>query len=189
MADNPDQGGNFVANAEELARGILAARNPQRIYLDALGPDATRTAISEAFNRGASLLSYVGHGGIHVWAGENIFDTRQIGTLEAQPQQPLVLTLNCLNGYFHFPHFDSLAEALVKAPDKGAIAVFAPSGLSLNEPAAVFHRAIVAELSSQRHRTLGEALLAAQATYAASGAFPELLRIYTLFGDPGLRLR
>ena len=33
---------------------------------------ATRPAILEAFDEGASLMSYVGHGGSGVWAGENV---------------------------------------------------------------------------------------------------------------------
>jgi len=35
---------------------------------------------------------------------------------------------------------------------------------------------------------LGDAVLAAQEAYAESGAFPELLGIYHLFGDPAPRL-
>jgi hypothetical protein len=45
------------------------------------------------------------------------------------------------------------------------------------------------ELVSGRHRRLGDAFMAAQAAYAATGAFPELLSIYHLFGDPALTLR
>jgi hypothetical protein len=134
-------------------------------------------------------VSYVGHGGIHLWAEENIFSTAQVGTLGPQSQQPLVLTLNCLNGYWHFPYFNSLGEELVKAEGRGAIAAFSPSGLSLDEPAHLFHQLLVAELVSRRHRRLGDAVLAAQAAYAHSGAFPELLSIYHLLGDPALALR
>jgi hypothetical protein len=36
---------------------------------------------------------------------------------------------------------------------------------------------------------LGDAVLAAQEAYAYSGAFPELLSIYHLFGDPAMELR
>jgi hypothetical protein len=35
----------------------------------------------------------------------------------------------------HFPYFDSLAEALVKAEGKGAIAAISPSGMSFDAPA------------------------------------------------------
>jgi len=189
VADNPDDGGDFGASAEELAQGVLATRNPERIYLATLGPQATRAAITQAFDRGSALVSYVGHGGIHLWASENVFDTAQVGELRTQAQQPVVLTMNCLNGYFHFPYFNSLAEALVKAEGKGAIAAFSPSGLSLNAPAQTFHRALLEEILSGRHPTLGDAVLAAQAAYAASGEFPELLTIYNLLGDPALRLK
>ena len=54
--------------------------------------------------------------------------------------------MNCLNGYFHFPYFDALSEKLVKLEDRGAIAAISPSGLSLNEPAQRFHRALLQEL-------------------------------------------
>jgi hypothetical protein len=45
------------------------------------------------------------------------------------------------------------------------------------------------ELTIGKHRRLGDALLAAQAAYADTGAFPELLTIFHLVGDPGLTLR
>ena len=88
----------------------------------------------------------------------------------------------------HFPYLDSLAEALVKAEGKGAIATFSPSGMSVNGPASVYHEALLAELVSGRHRRLGDALLAAQVTYAHTGAIPELLSLYHLFGDPPFKL-
>jgi len=112
-----------------------------------------------------------------------------VGSLSPQSAQPLVLTLNCLNGYFHFPYFNSLSEELLKAEGKGAIAAFSPSGLSLNEPAHIFHEALLRELVSGERERLGDAVVAAQESYAASGAFPELLRIYHLLGDPALMLR
>jgi hypothetical protein len=189
VADNPDQAGDFEAVAEEIATSVLADRSPRRIYLARLGVEPTRQAVTQAFDEGASLLSYVGHGGIHLWAQENIFNNSQVGTLAVQRQQPLVLTLNCLNGYWHFPYFNSLGEELVKAEGRGAIAAFSPSGLSLNQPAHLFHQMLLTELVSRKHRRLGDALLAAQAAYADSGAFPELLRIYHLLGDPALALR
>jgi hypothetical protein len=189
VADDPDGAGDFERDADEIARTLLPSQDPLRIYLGRLGAEATRLAIVDAFNGEGGLVSYVGHGGIHLWASENIFDSSRVMTLAPRPEPPLVLTLNCLNGYFHFPYFNSLAEELMKAEGKGAIAVVAPSGLSLNEPAHLYHKALVGELVSGRHRRLGDALLGAQSTYAASGAFPELLRIYLLLGDPALTLR
>jgi hypothetical protein len=45
------------------------------------------------------------------------------------------MSMKCLNGFFHFPPMNSLAEELLKAEGKGAIAAFAPSGLSVDEAA------------------------------------------------------
>jgi hypothetical protein len=44
-------------------------------------------------------------------------------------------------------------------------------------------------LVDEGHERLGDAVMAAQEAYAETGAFPELLRIYHLLGDPALRLR
>jgi hypothetical protein len=189
VTDNPDRAGDFDANADELASSILSGQRLKEIHLSRLGTAATQQAIVDAFNEGASLLSYIGHGGIHLWADENLFNICQVDSLSAQTQQPLVLTMNCLNGYFHFPYFDSLAEKLLKAEDKGAIAVFSPSGLSLNAAAHLYHKALLTEIFHGGHERLGDAVLAAQEVYAESGAHPDLLSIYHLFGDPAMKLR
>lgn len=189
VADDPDAAGDFEAGAEEIAETLLASRDPRRVYLRRLGVEGAREAIVESFGEDPALVSYMGHGGIHLWSQENLLDTSSVPSLPRRGEWPLVVTLNCLNGYFHFPYFDSLGEALVKAEGRGAVAAIAPSGLSLNEPAHVFHRALLAELLSGNHERLGDAVAAAQAVYADSGAFPELLRIYVLLGDPALRLR
>jgi Peptidase family C25 len=124
-----------------------------------------------------------------VWASENIFNYTDVRSLQTQSRQPLLLTMNCLNGFFHFPPLNSLSEELLKADGKGTIAAFSPSGLSLNDAAHVYHKALLQEILSGRHARLGDAVLAAQRDYADSGAFPELLSIYHLFGDPALRIR
>ena len=162
VADNPDRAGNFEADADALATTVLALKNPEKIYLCHLGTPATRNAILQSFDEGASLVSYLGHGGIHLWADENFFNAGDVASLGPQPQQPLLLTMNCLNGYFHFPYFNSLAEELVQARDKGAIAAFSPSGLSLNGAANLYHQALLEELFNGGHRRLGDALLDAQ---------------------------
>ena len=158
------------------------------LKLSALG-GATRPAILDALNAGLSHLSYVGHGGAAVWASENVWNSWDAPSLQAQSQQPLLVTMNCLNGYFVAPAFESLSESLLKAEGRGAIASFSPSGLSLDGPAHQYHRALMAELTSGRHERLGDAVLAAQKSYAEIGLMPELLGIYHLLGDPAMIIR
>jgi hypothetical protein len=189
VADNPDLAGDFVANAEAIASGVLAGRDVKKLYLNELGASTMRSEIGAALDEGASLVSYIGHGGIYLWANENIFNTGDVASLAAQSRQPLFVTMNCLNGYFHFPYFNSLAEEVLKAEGRGAIAAFAPSGLSLNDPAHVLHQALLNEVFNHAHQRLGDAVLASQSEYAKTGNFPDLLLIYHLLGDPALRIR
>jgi hypothetical protein len=100
-----------------------------------------------------------------------------------------MLTMNCLNGYFIAPFYESLAEGFLKAPGKGTVASFSPSGLSLDGPAHLYHRALMAEITSGQHQRLGDAVTAAQKAYAQTGAMPELLALYHLFADPALKVR
>ena len=82
-----------------------------------------------------------------------------------------------------------MSEELLKAEGKGAIAAFSPSGSQRRRAAHLYHKVLLQEILSGRHARIGDAILAAQEDYANSGAFPELLSIYHLFGDPALRIR
>ncbi len=188
VADNPDLAGDFEADVHDIAQSYLAGRNPELVLLSQLGSQ-TRPRILDALNSGLSFLNYVGHGGAAVWASENVWNSWDAASLQAQSQQPLVVTMNCLNGYFVAPSFNSLSESLLKAEGRGAIAAFSPSGLSLDGPAHHYHRALMAELTGGRHERLGDAVLAAQKTYAQTGHMPELVSIYHLLGDPATRIR
>ena len=188
VADNPDVAGDFEADVQDVRASFLAGREASVLKLGERGA-ATRGAIQAALDSGLSYLSYVGHGGAAVWASENVWNSWDAASLRAQSTQPLLLTLNCLNGYFVAPSFESLSESLVKAEGRGAIAAVSPSGLSLDGPAHQYHRALMAELTNGRHERLGDAVLAAQRAYAASGLMPELLSVYHLLGDPALVIR
>jgi hypothetical protein len=187
VADNPDAAGDFEADAQDIAASFLPGRS-EVLRLGELGAQ-TRPRILDALNSGRALLSYVGHGGAAVWASENVWNSWDAASLQAQSRQPLLVTLNCLNGYFVAPAFDSLAESLLKAEGRGAVAAFSPSGLSLDGPAHQFHRALMGEITGGTHARLGDAVLAAQAAYARTGLMPELVSVYHLFGDPATPIR
>lgn len=62
VADNPDAAGDFEADVEEVRASFLSGRPTTTLRLSELGA-GTRPAILGAFDDGASLMSYVGHGG------------------------------------------------------------------------------------------------------------------------------
>jgi hypothetical protein len=188
VADNPDVAGDFEADVEDIRATFLTGRSTTTLKVSELGA-STRPAILGAFDDGASLMSYVGHGGSAVWSSANVLNSWDTPSLQAQSQEPLLLTMNCLNGYFVAPNFDTLSEALLKAEGRGAIAAFSPSGLSVDGPAHQYHRAVIAEITSGTHKRLGDAILAAQRDYAQTGLMPELLAVYQLLGDPAMVVR
>ncbi|MCG6926034.1 MAG: DUF2341 domain-containing protein [Acidobacteria bacterium] len=188
VADNADAAGDFEGEARHTA-GLLPGREVEQILVSRLGRGA-RLAIGAAFDRGASLMSYFGHGSTAIWASENVFNVRDVPGLAAQDQQPFLFTMNCLNGYFHLPAGNnSLSEELLKAEGKGVVGAFSPSSLSVHWAAALYHRALVEELASGRHQRLGDAVLAAQEAYVGLGARAELLAVYQLLADPALKLK
>jgi hypothetical protein len=189
ITDNADSAGNFRDDALQIATEFFGSSPQQQIHLDELPYAEARRRILAAWGDGARLVSYIGHGGIHLWASEKLLTIDDVPDLEPSPDPPILLSMNCLNGYFHFPYFDALSERLVKSEDRGAVAAFSPSGLSLNEPANQLHRFMMDALVSGRNQRLGDAVLEAQRAYADSGAFPELLAIYHLLGDPATMLR
>jgi hypothetical protein len=99
-----------------------------------------------------------------------------------------MLTMTCSTGYFLSPTRNSITEAFVLAQGKGAIAAFSPTSESYNDAAHLFHSAVVHRLESRAYSRLGDLILDAQVDYADSGAFPQLLALYHLFGDPALNI-
>ncbi len=188
VADDSDLAGDFEGSVDDVARSFLQGREVETLKVRELG-SGTRDAIRGALDSGLGLMGYVGHGGAAVWASENVWNTWDAPSLAAQSEQPVLLTLNCLNGYFVGPAVNSLAESLLKIEGRGAVATVSPSGLSLDGPAHALHRALVAELAGGSHERLGDAVTAAQAAYARTGLMPELLSVYHLFGDPALKIR
>jgi hypothetical protein len=188
VADKPDGGGDFETDLEDVRATFLSDRASTTLKVRELG-SRTRAAILAAFDDGPSIVSYVGHGGTAVWSSSNVLNSWDASSLLAQSRQPVLLTMNCLNGYFVAPNFDALPEALLKATGGGVVAAVSPSGLSLDGPAHQYHRALMEELTSGRHERLGDAILAAQRDYAGTGLMPELLTVYQLLGDPALKIR
>jgi len=187
IADNADAAGDFESDADRLAQTFLADRSVEKVYLSQLG-SGTRPAITNAFDTGASLVAYLGHGGTAVWASENIWNFTDPARLAPQAQQPFLMTMDCLNGFFHHPRYNSLSEEFVKVEGKGAVGTLAPSSLSVHWAADVYLEALTGEIVSGRHKRLGDAMLAAQAAYIEAGARPELLRTYQLLADPALAI-
>ncbi len=128
-------------------------------------------------------MTYLGHGALDRWSSGGLLTTSSIETLRLRNRLPIVVSLTCLNGFFHDPRTQSLAETLLRSPN-GAVAVWASSGLTRATGQLDMQRAFAAALIQDPTLTIGEAIL--QAKQAVRDR--DTRRTWVLFGDPSMRL-
>lgn len=148
-----------------------------------------RDTIISAFNQGAGIVNYVGHGSVRVWGDERVFEASDADLLSNGERLPIFTTFTCLNGYFNHPEDDALAETLLWANDGGVVAAVAPSGRSLTSQQLPLADAFFAYLLSGQATTLGEALMLAKIDKADDPDLADVIHTFNLLGDPALTFR
>jgi hypothetical protein len=149
-----------------------------------VGDAAARTAILGSVNEGKLIVNYMGHGAVDLWRG-NVLIASDADSLTNGSALPLVVGMTCLNGFFQTPYVESLAEALLKAENGGAVAIWTSSGLTDPAGQLQMNRGLVRLLFNGEGLTLGEATAGAK----ASTDDMDVRRSWILFGDPTTRLK
>ncbi len=184
-SDNADEAGDFPSIVDSMGNGVGGDLEPMRIDLGADGLQQARTDLLDALGEGALWMTYAGHGGVDRLAAEGLLTLDDVPRLRTVGQLPIVSALTCALNRYEVPGVTSLGEALVLDRDGGAIAVFAPTGLSQSSSAERLGGQLMRSALGVSASTLGEAILQA---LAASGVPPTDLATYTLLGDPALQL-
>jgi hypothetical protein len=188
-----DNAAVFESISDTLASMLTDKYFKTKLYLASYGnANDCKQDIIQDINLGALLVNYTGHGGIQSWSGDDIFTNNDIALLNNKDKYPFVLNLNCVNGYFIYPEFrECLAEELLRAGDKGAVAALAPSGMSLTTHQQILAEGIYDSLFKQQERILGSAVAKGKLYLfqEAADTAPETLKQFILFGDPALILR
>ena len=188
LADNPDAAGAFPADSDRIIAAAAPALPAERIYLSELPIEAARERLRTAIEEGASMISYVGHAGYDVLADERLLTSDDVASL-ANREHPTVLTaMTCVAGDFALPFLDSVGEELVQKPEGGAAAVWAPTWMSENDHAVFLAERYYAAVFGERPVTIGEAVTTAMQDYERTSRPGYTLHIYTLLGDPAMRL-
>lgn len=136
-----------------------------------------------------AFVNFVGHGSSVAIGNQALFTVGYLDALTNKDRLPVVAAQTCLAGQFGFPGVESIGELLLLRPDRGAIAVWAPSGLSFNESAGRLGESFYRALFEDGAAVIGDAILNAQRRYAETDAEPYLLDIYNLVGDPATVLK
>ena len=205
-ADNPDSAGDF----DTLSEYVISQSTPpdytvDRVYLDTF-PAAQKAlaayTITSTLNMtGTLFLNYIGHASISRWASEGMLVTtgdpalvnspleNHIITLANSDRLPVMVSMDCLDGYWNYAvdAWTSLAEEMVRAPDKGAVAAYSPTGLGVASGHDFLNRAFYSAIFEGGVQELGPATIASKAALFATGLHYDLVDTFTIFGDPALR--
>ncbi len=183
VADKND-GFDFEGVSDELEVLLPASIGVQKIYRQDFSSDAEASStLISSLNQGALLVNYVGHGSVEILRG--LLNSDDALALTNGTRLPFFVSMTCLNGLFHDIYTESLAEALIKAPQGGAMAVWASSALTEPGEQAVMDRELIRMLFNGKPLALGEAIIKAKAQVRD----PDIQRSWILFGDPTTRLR
>ncbi len=195
VADESDANSNFDQTNVNLTTTLPAGYTPTRIFRGATGDDEAHQSLIDRVNEGQLIVNYNGHGSVHVWSdgnppllqnptdGQPLDDVRtswrNVGRL------PLVVAMNCLNGLFNGIYDEeSLAEALQRASDGGAVAVWASSSVTSAATQALVDQELFRVIFQTDYGTIGDAIAAAKRVVSS----PDLRRSWVFFGDPAMRL-
>jgi hypothetical protein len=189
VADNDQPA--FETTSDDLIEGYLPPGfQATKVYLSAFADSEESTArIIAEVNQGTAIVSYVGHAALNVWAQEKMFSSADIASLHNRSKLSFFVTMTCLDGYFHHPQVECLAEELLLAEGRGAIACFAPTSESLPGDQDVLAKALFEALFAGDAPALGEAVMQAKRSLPNDGqGYKDLVETYTLLGDPALQL-
>jgi hypothetical protein len=169
---------------------------PLRGYLASSTPLAIANFIVSTIGTGALIVNYSGHGGLQSWADETLFATTDVDGLGNFGKYPFVVSMSCLTGNFGTVwasgEVASLAETLLRAEAKGAVAALMPTGLSTTGGQHILNTALFEALFVDDIRELGAAILSAKQTLLANGGgaeYEQISQTFLLFGDPATALR
>lgn len=195
VADNPDAGGDFAANSNNLATMIAryGGYTISKLYQTSPPPiPGVRDALLAGWPAGYGYVNYSGHGSYRQFgdSSENYLLDTDVAALGNGTRLPVVAAMTCATGDSSNPGVLGLADALTLQPNGGAIAAFAASGLSNDADAYTLNRFFTAGLLSNRW-SVGPAAHHASRV-SASGAKPIQPYMHDIFmvsGDPAVRLR
>ena len=179
------EGFDFEAAAREI-EGLLPVSMPvHEVFRGRFQSDGeARQEVLSSIDQGPSLVTYIGHGSVGLWRG-GILSSDDADGLINGARLPFVVAMTCLNGAFHDLYTRSLAEALLTAPQGGAVAVWASSGLTEPEGQLLMNKELMRLLFNGKSLTLGEATMRAKAATTDQ----DIRKTWILFGDPMTRLK
>jgi uncharacterized repeat protein (TIGR01451 family) len=185
MVADKDDTENFTQDTQTVEKQLPSSVTATEVLTGTTGSATARTDIINGINSGQLLVNYLGHGSEDQWSGSDIFDTSSVDTLTNGSQLPVFLIMNCLNGFFQDVYSQPLGVTLLLAPNGGAVAVLASTGLNQPAPQTRLDAIVIQNALTSKSMTLGDSILNAKQHIADPG----VRKTYVLFGDPAMQVK
>ncbi len=189
LADNPEEGGDFPADSDAVAALLPPAYEVKKIYLSEHTIGEARQLVMNGINSGAMLMNYIGHAGLDRLAQEGMLLKSDVASMTNGDRLPVLTAMTCTVGQFAIPGYDSLAEVILLKQNGGAIAVWSPTGLSVNSEAVMIDKEFFRSAFEYNTQVLGDIVLDALEYGRINGVAGYMLDIYNVLGDPALLLK
>lgn len=181
---------DYVSLFDEYEELIPDDKPVSRIYRHDFGTvQACAEAVADAINDGYLIVNFAGDGWLSEW--HETFRTTHIDLLDNPTRLPIVLSMACVTGWFDNTtevdaggSYDCLAEQLVNAQGKGAIACLAAPRASDGGMFRSFTKEIYRAVFEENSVFLGEAVAVAKLLHIQNGGNVDYARQFNLFGDP-----
>jgi hypothetical protein len=155
-------------------------------------PNPSGRSFVEAFNEGALMLNFNGHGSpgtMQFVFSLGLPDWGYLSQVQNGRRLPLVLALSCLNALVANPTVEGLAEVFVNEPERGAIAYISASAKSFVAQNDLLSDLLYAEFFARGNLQFGPALdLAKAQVLAAHSSWIDVPLTMQLIGDPAQKL-
>jgi uncharacterized repeat protein (TIGR01451 family) len=184
MVADRDDAESFTQDSNTVQAQLPATVQPSEIFVGTLGTTTAQQELINGINSGQVLVNYLGHGSEEQWSGSDIFDNNSVAALTNQSQLPVFLIMDCLNGFFQDVYAQSLGVTLLLAPNGGAVAVLASSGLNQAPPQTHLDQLVV-ENAFKKNATLGDSILKAKSQINDA----DVRRTFNLLGDPAMQIK
>ena len=163
-----------------------------------------KTDLIDYFDDGLGFINFLGHGGGGIWADVDLLNLDDVDRLNNGYKLPFVASMTCFTGAFENPGRKGIAEKMLIAEKKGAIAVLASSGLGwrYNDFAVEWG---LFDFLWNKNFTFGEAVTLMKIaylsnpvyateyglfdTYSYSTLHTSMVHQYNLLGDPALKIQ
>jgi len=176
---------NFTQDSEAVQAELPASLQVTDVFASTMTTAQAQQQILDSINSGQLLVNYMGHGSEDEWSGDDLFDNTTVPLLTNGTRTPVFFIMDCLNGFFQDVYDQPLGVTLLLAPNGGAVAVLASSGLNQSPPQTNLDKLVVENALKQAALTLGDSILKAKSQISDAS----VRKTFVLLGDPAMQIK